>query len=1087
MHLSRIWINIVVVIFLSVAAMYVPASAASVAYTYDDLNRLIKVDYGDGTVIEYTYDAAGNRLIQAVPNRPPMLGPIGSKSVNEGSALTFTVSGSDLDENPLALSATSLPAGATFDSTSRTFSWTPSYTQAGVYSVTFAVSDGNLTTSEVVSITVNEGLPVTSASPNAVTYGITTSRSITIYGSSFALGARITVGSLSGVTVSGSTASTTTPFVFTSSGQVKFYWATTSLPPAVYDVQVTNPNGTSGTLTGGFTVAAPQPAISFVNPASVTYGVTTSRAGTLDGTNFVAGATVTIGGLTGVTVTGSTATAGVPFVHVTATRLSVWWPSTGLAPGAYTVTVTNPAAAGGLSVSAVNGFTVVEPLPTISLVSPTPVTYGVTTSRALTINGTNFVVGATVTIGGLTGVTVTGSTATVGVPFVQVSATRLSVWWPTTGLAPGAYSVTVTNPAAAGGLSVSLGAGLTVVEPQPTISFVNPASVTYGVTASRAVTLDGTNFVAGATVTIGGLTGVTVNGSTATAGVRFVHVSATRLSMWWPSTGVAPGAYTVTVTNPAAAGGLSVSLASGLTVVEPQPTISLVSPTPVTYGVTTSRALTINGTNFVVGATVTLGSLTGATVNGSTATAGVPFVHVTATRLSVWWPTAGLAPGAYPVTVTNPTASGGLSVSMVGGFTVVEPLPTISLVSPTPVTYGVTTSRALTINGTNFVVGATVTIGGLTGVTVTGSTATAGMPFVHVTATRLSVWWPTTGLAPGAYTVTVTNPAAAGGLSVSLASGLTVVEPQPTISLVSPTPVTYGVTTSRALTINGTNFVAGATVTIGSLTGVTVTGSTATAGVPFVQVSATRLSVWWPTAGLAPGAYAVTVTNPAAAGGLSVSAVGGFTVVEPLPTISLVSPASVTYGVTSTSSITISGTNFVLGATVTVGSLTGATVPGSTATATTRFVHVSSTQLRFYWANTSLPPGAYAVQVTNPTTAGGLGATFANGFTVAAPQPTVSIVSPTPVIYGTTGSGSITIYGSNFVLGATITVGGLSGTTMAGSTATTTNRFVQVTNGQLKFYWGNTSLPVGSYNVEVTNPLAAGGATGSLTGGFVVQ
>lgn len=36
--------------------------AATLTYTYDSLNRLTKIQYDNGTVIEYTYDAAGNRL-----------------------------------------------------------------------------------------------------------------------------------------------------------------------------------------------------------------------------------------------------------------------------------------------------------------------------------------------------------------------------------------------------------------------------------------------------------------------------------------------------------------------------------------------------------------------------------------------------------------------------------------------------------------------------------------------------------------------------------------------------------------------------------------------------------------------------------------------------------------------------------------------------------------------------------------------------------------------------------------------------------------------------------------------------------------
>jgi len=38
------------------------ASAAQVSYAYDSLNRLTHVDYGNGSVISYTYDPAANRL-----------------------------------------------------------------------------------------------------------------------------------------------------------------------------------------------------------------------------------------------------------------------------------------------------------------------------------------------------------------------------------------------------------------------------------------------------------------------------------------------------------------------------------------------------------------------------------------------------------------------------------------------------------------------------------------------------------------------------------------------------------------------------------------------------------------------------------------------------------------------------------------------------------------------------------------------------------------------------------------------------------------------------------------------------------------
>ena len=40
--------------------------AGFVTYTYDDLNRLVKLEYADGTVIDYDYDEVGNRTQRTV-------------------------------------------------------------------------------------------------------------------------------------------------------------------------------------------------------------------------------------------------------------------------------------------------------------------------------------------------------------------------------------------------------------------------------------------------------------------------------------------------------------------------------------------------------------------------------------------------------------------------------------------------------------------------------------------------------------------------------------------------------------------------------------------------------------------------------------------------------------------------------------------------------------------------------------------------------------------------------------------------------------------------------------------------------------
>ncbi|MCR4433435.1 MAG: cadherin-like domain-containing protein, partial [Caldiserica bacterium] len=68
-------------------------------------------------------------------NDPPVLEPIGDKSVPEGQTLTFTVTATDPDGDPLTCTASDLPQGATF--IGNTFSWTPDFDQARPYTITF--------------------------------------------------------------------------------------------------------------------------------------------------------------------------------------------------------------------------------------------------------------------------------------------------------------------------------------------------------------------------------------------------------------------------------------------------------------------------------------------------------------------------------------------------------------------------------------------------------------------------------------------------------------------------------------------------------------------------------------------------------------------------------------------------------------------------------------------------------------------------------------------------------------------------------------------------------------------------------------
>jgi PKD repeat protein len=88
-------------------------------------------------------------------NDAPQLQAIGDQTVDEGVELAFTVSASDPEGDSLTYSGDPLPAGATLDSATGAFAWTPGFDQAGAHGITFSVSDGDLSASETITITVN--------------------------------------------------------------------------------------------------------------------------------------------------------------------------------------------------------------------------------------------------------------------------------------------------------------------------------------------------------------------------------------------------------------------------------------------------------------------------------------------------------------------------------------------------------------------------------------------------------------------------------------------------------------------------------------------------------------------------------------------------------------------------------------------------------------------------------------------------------------------------------------------------------------------------------------------------------------------
>ena len=84
----------------------------------------------------------------------PMLNTIGDQTVNEFVELTFTATASDDDALTFSLDGT-VPLGAAITSAG-VFTWTPTESQDGDHAITVQVTDGSLTDSETLTVTVNE-------------------------------------------------------------------------------------------------------------------------------------------------------------------------------------------------------------------------------------------------------------------------------------------------------------------------------------------------------------------------------------------------------------------------------------------------------------------------------------------------------------------------------------------------------------------------------------------------------------------------------------------------------------------------------------------------------------------------------------------------------------------------------------------------------------------------------------------------------------------------------------------------------------------------------------------------------------------
>ncbi len=110
----------------------------------------------------FDVDSTGTYTVRLGPTvtgpEPPVIAFLPDRPTSINTAMGFLVEASDPNGDPIALSASPLPAGAAFidngDGTGY-FNWTPIQGQAGSYIVRFTASDGSLEASRLMTITVN--------------------------------------------------------------------------------------------------------------------------------------------------------------------------------------------------------------------------------------------------------------------------------------------------------------------------------------------------------------------------------------------------------------------------------------------------------------------------------------------------------------------------------------------------------------------------------------------------------------------------------------------------------------------------------------------------------------------------------------------------------------------------------------------------------------------------------------------------------------------------------------------------------------------------------------------------------------------
>ncbi|CAL4869746.1 hypothetical protein MMA231_04038 (plasmid) [Asticcacaulis sp. MM231] len=322
------------------ALLATPGLAGTLSYSYDDLGRVKRVTYPNGTVVDYSYDSADNRT-QVVRTPPaPSAGNVSlTTAYNTAGTVALAPAGSWT-----SLSVVTTPANGTASISGSNATFTPNAGYIGSTSFTYKASGaGGDSAPATVSVTVTAPA-IPTAGNVSMTTAYNAAGSVTLAPGGVWTSLSVVSQSPNGTAAISGTTATFTP----NAGFI----GTTS-----FTYKATGPGGQSSSATVNVTVNAPAAPTAANVSSSTNYNTAASIALAPGGMyNSLAIASQPANGTVSVSGTTATFTPNTGFIGNTSFTYTASGPGGTSAPGTVTVSVAAPAAPTVGNVSLSTGY-----------------------------------------------------------------------------------------------------------------------------------------------------------------------------------------------------------------------------------------------------------------------------------------------------------------------------------------------------------------------------------------------------------------------------------------------------------------------------------------------------------------------------------------------------------------------------------------------------------------------------------------------------------------------------------------------------------------------------------------------------------